>query len=77
MSDDARRVQLAAWVSRLRYEDLPEDVIDTTKLRILDVLGLALAGTETPIRPLDSCRSRALSLRLAPAALLAAETGLA
>ena len=39
--------QLAAWVSRLRYEDLPEDVIDATKLRILDVLGLALAGIET------------------------------
>jgi 2-methylcitrate dehydratase PrpD len=39
--------QLAAWVSRLRYEDLPQDVIDATKLRILDVLGLALAGIET------------------------------
>jgi 2-methylcitrate dehydratase PrpD len=39
--------QLAEWVARLRYEDLPQDVIDATKLRILDVLGLALAGAET------------------------------
>jgi 2-methylcitrate dehydratase PrpD len=39
--------ELAEWVVRLRYEDLPPDVIDATKLRILDVLGLALAGTET------------------------------
>jgi 2-methylcitrate dehydratase PrpD len=39
--------QLAAWVSRLRYDDLPKDVVDSTKLRILDVLGLALAGAET------------------------------
>jgi 2-methylcitrate dehydratase PrpD len=39
--------QLAAWVSQLRYEDLPPDVVDTTKLRLLDVLGLALAGSGT------------------------------
>jgi 2-methylcitrate dehydratase PrpD len=39
--------RLAEWVGRVRFEDLPSDVVDTTKLRILDVLGLALAGTET------------------------------
>jgi 2-methylcitrate dehydratase PrpD len=39
--------ELAAWVSQLRYEDLPQDVVATTKLRLLDVLGLALAGCET------------------------------
>jgi 2-methylcitrate dehydratase PrpD len=39
--------QLAQWVSEIRFEDLPADVVDTTKLRILDVLGLALAGAET------------------------------
>jgi 2-methylcitrate dehydratase PrpD len=32
----------------VRYEDLPSDVIESTKLRILDVIGLALAGAETP-----------------------------
>jgi 2-methylcitrate dehydratase PrpD len=35
-------------VSGLRYEDLPSDVVESTKLRILDVIGLALAGAETP-----------------------------
>jgi 2-methylcitrate dehydratase PrpD len=39
--------QLAEWVSRVRFDDLPQDVVETTKLRILDVLGLALAGAET------------------------------
>jgi 2-methylcitrate dehydratase PrpD len=31
----------------VRYDDLPSDVIESTKLRILDVIGLALAGAET------------------------------
>jgi 2-methylcitrate dehydratase PrpD len=39
--------QVAAWVTQVRYEDLPSDVVDATKLRILDVIGLALAGGET------------------------------
>lgn len=34
--------QLADWYVGLRYEDLPEDVIAATKLRVLDVLGLSL-----------------------------------
>jgi 2-methylcitrate dehydratase PrpD len=40
--------QVAEWVSGVRYEDLPSDVVESTKLRILDVIGLALAGAETP-----------------------------
>ena len=39
--------QVAEWVAGVRFEDLPSDIVDTTKLRILDVLGLALAGAET------------------------------
>src|SRR5688572_7177915 len=39
--------QLAEWVSEVQYEDLPSDVVESTKLRILDVIGLALAGAET------------------------------
>jgi len=39
--------QVAEWVARVRFEDLPADVVEATKLRILDVLGLALAGAET------------------------------
>jgi 2-methylcitrate dehydratase PrpD len=39
--------QVAAWVAQIGYDDLPSDVIESTKLRILDVIGLALAGAET------------------------------
>ncbi len=39
--------QVAEWVARVRFDDLPSDIVDATKLRILDVLGLALAGAET------------------------------
>lgn len=34
--------QLADWYVRLKYEDVPEDIVATTKLRVLDVLGLSL-----------------------------------
>ena len=39
--------QLAQWASSLRFDALPADVIESTKLRILDVMGLALAGLGT------------------------------
>jgi 2-methylcitrate dehydratase PrpD len=39
---------LARWASRVTFDDLPADVVDATKLRILDVIGLALAGAGTP-----------------------------
>ncbi len=39
---------MARWVSEFRYEDLPADVIESTKLRVLDVMGLCLTGAETP-----------------------------
>ena len=40
--------ELAAWASAVRFEDLPEDVVAATKLRVMDVIGLSLAGAETP-----------------------------
>jgi 2-methylcitrate dehydratase PrpD len=40
--------ELARWTRALRYEDLPSDVIEITKYRVLDVVGLALAGVATP-----------------------------
>jgi 2-methylcitrate dehydratase PrpD len=52
--------ELAEWASRLRFEDLPADVVDATKLRIMDVIGLALAGAETPFG--QSTRGAALAL---------------
>lgn len=39
--------QLARWSLSTAFEDLPEDVVENTKYRILDVIGLALAGTGT------------------------------
>lgn len=40
--------QLAHWTRALRYQDLPESVVQNTKYRVLDVIGLALAGVTTP-----------------------------
>ena len=41
--------QLASWFLDLRLEDLPDDVIEATKLRILDTLGVMLVAVGTPI----------------------------
>ena len=40
---------MAEWASTIRFDDLPADVVATTRLRILDVIGLALAGLGTPL----------------------------
>ena len=55
--------RLAAWCSTLEFSDLPADVVAATKLRVLDVIGLALAGSETPF----GRSTRAAALLLAPA----------
>jgi 2-methylcitrate dehydratase PrpD len=39
--------ELARWASRTGFNDLPRDIVETTKLRVMDVMGLALAGAET------------------------------
>ena len=39
---------IARWAARVSFDDLPADVVSATKLRVLDVIGLALAGAETP-----------------------------
>src|ERR1700682_3574966 len=39
--------ELAIWTSSIGFEGLPADVIESTKLRMLDVIGLSLAGAET------------------------------
>ena len=40
---------LADWSHRLRYTDLPDDVRQASRLRLLDILGLSLAGADTPL----------------------------
>jgi 2-methylcitrate dehydratase PrpD len=54
---------LGEWVSRIAFADLPLDVVAATKLRILDVVGLALAGSETPFG--RSTRAAALAMSAA------------
>ena len=54
--------ELARWAASVTFEDLPKDVVESTKLRVLDVIGLALAGAET-----DFGRSvRAAALAISP-----------
>ena len=40
---------IADWSHRLCYTDLPDDVREASKLRLLDILGLSLAGADTPL----------------------------
>ncbi|CAM5510732.1 MULTISPECIES: MmgE/PrpD family protein [Streptomyces] len=40
--------RIARWVTTLRYDDLPEEVRERTKLLILDQIGCELAGTVLP-----------------------------
>ncbi|MFB7495822.1 MmgE/PrpD family protein [Streptomyces sp. NPDC056161] len=40
--------RIAAWVTALRYDDLPTEVVERTKLLILDQLGLQLRGATLP-----------------------------
>ena len=51
---------LGDWVSRLTFADLPADVVIATKQRLLDVIGLSLAGSETPYG--RSVRAAALAM---------------
>jgi 2-methylcitrate dehydratase PrpD len=57
---DALSSELACWASAVTFDDLPADVIRATKLRVMDVIGLALAGAETEFG--RSTRAAALAL---------------
>ncbi len=39
--------ELAIWAASVGFDDLPGDVVKATKLRVMDVIGLSLAGAET------------------------------
>jgi 2-methylcitrate dehydratase PrpD len=54
--------ELAIWASTLSFEDLPDDVVEATKLRVTDVIGLSLAGAET----LFGQSTRAAAIALSP-----------
>jgi 2-methylcitrate dehydratase PrpD len=40
--------RIAEWALDVRDDDVPSDVVDASRLRLLDVVGLALAGADTP-----------------------------
>jgi len=37
-------VQLAAWAAEVRFEDIPPDVVDSAKTRVMDILGICVAA---------------------------------
>jgi len=39
---------ISEWVAGATYDDLPDDVVANTRLRVLDVIGLSIAGGQTP-----------------------------
>jgi 2-methylcitrate dehydratase PrpD len=53
--------ELAAWVARVTFDDIPADVVTATRRRVLDVIGLALAGSGTPFGTATRAGARALS----------------
>jgi 2-methylcitrate dehydratase PrpD len=55
--------ELARWAASVTFEDLPEDIVAATKLRVMDIIGLALAGAETDFG--RSVRAAALALSTA------------
>ena len=52
---------VADWATTIDYDSIPADVIAATKLRILDVIGLALAGGDTPFGRGTRAAAHALS----------------
>ncbi len=52
--------QLAQWCAGLKFTDLPADVVASTRLRVLDVIGLALAAVPLPTG--KSVRAAALAM---------------
>jgi len=52
--------ECAQWFTALRFDELPEDVVDATRLRLLDVIGLVLAACPTPLG--RSVREAALAM---------------
>jgi 2-methylcitrate dehydratase PrpD len=58
--DGPLATRLAEWVATLGFDELPGDVVAATKLRVLDVIGLSLAGSETPFG--RSTRAAALAM---------------
>jgi 2-methylcitrate dehydratase PrpD len=66
---------LGDWASRVAFADVPADVIAATKRRTLDVVGLSLAGADTPFGRATIAAARAISTP-GPARVLGTGEGL-
>ncbi len=55
--------RVGEWASAVTFDDLPDDVVQATKRRLLDVIGLGLAGSTTAF----GRSTRAGALALSPA----------
>jgi 2-methylcitrate dehydratase PrpD len=42
-------VEIAEWVSRVKFDDLPPDVVEVTRRSHLDTIGVVLAGLQEPV----------------------------
>ena len=59
MNDDRRAAStptrdLAAWISGLRYEDIPQRTREVVRIAILDTLGVGIYGFGTPLPELPA-----------------------
>jgi 2-methylcitrate dehydratase PrpD len=45
--NESLSLELGRWVQELTFDDLPPDVVTATRNRVLDVIGLSLAGADT------------------------------
>ncbi len=52
---------IAAWVAQVTFDDIPADVVEASRRRVLDVIGLALAGSGTAFGVSTRAGARALS----------------
>ena len=43
--------RLAGFADRLRFDDLPPEVVASVRLRALDILGIALAASTSELAP--------------------------
>jgi 2-methylcitrate dehydratase PrpD len=57
----ALAARVADWAATVTFDELPGDVVAATRLRILDVMGLALAGLETPFGQSTRSATRVMS----------------
>lgn len=48
LAGETRTKRLASWAAKLRFSDLPEDVIEKTKDFFVDWLGCTIAGSHHP-----------------------------